>query len=160
MKFGVHAPDLIQRTWCCHRTCMHAQRIHHVFMIIISSKHACMSCCCLIQDALTTATRKANYTREVDDRKWFNYEVNGPVGTPKYFILKQDIVTKNTALISTAAGNNNTLPCNTLHVWSASNSMTSSMSLHLKLNQCVTISALQATFMHAGVQLSCHHHVG
>lgn len=34
------------------------------------------------QDALTTATRKVNYTREVDDRKWYNYEVNGPVLSP------------------------------------------------------------------------------
>ncbi|KAK9815058.1 hypothetical protein WJX73_006135 [Symbiochloris irregularis] len=31
-----------------------------------------------LQDALTTATKKDNYTREVDDRKWFNYVVTGP----------------------------------------------------------------------------------
>lgn len=32
-----------------------------------------------MQDALTTATSKKTYTRDLDDRKWFNYEVLGPV---------------------------------------------------------------------------------
>lgn len=31
-----------------------------------------------LQDALTTATSKKTYTRDLDDRKWFNYEVLGP----------------------------------------------------------------------------------